>query len=187
LDILDSTNIPVGYCQCGCGQKTKLATMTVTKYGHIKGQPLKCIHGHKPRRTKPFYVEEDRGYVTACWIWQSTFTNYGYGRVTFKGKNQPAHRLFYEKRHGPVEPGLQLHHLCEVTACVNPDHIQPLTPAEHMRTRKNTKLSIADCKEMQQLYAEGGISYRILGERYGVAIMTAYKAVNGPSRNVKER
>lgn len=35
-----------GYCQCGCGQKTKLASATRPEKDMIKGQPLKYLNGH---------------------------------------------------------------------------------------------------------------------------------------------
>lgn len=38
--------IPVGYCQCGCGQKTKIAERSSTRKGWVKGQPLRFIQGH---------------------------------------------------------------------------------------------------------------------------------------------
>lgn len=43
-------NIPEGYCQCGCGQKTKIATRTRTNRGWIKDKPLKFVAGHAERR-----------------------------------------------------------------------------------------------------------------------------------------
>lgn len=47
---------PNGYCHCGCGQKTKIATKTRTEAGWIKGQPLRYIDGHYNR--KPERMEE---------------------------------------------------------------------------------------------------------------------------------
>lgn len=41
--------IPYGYCQCGCGGLTSLATMTNGKCGRIKGQPQRFIKGHTNR------------------------------------------------------------------------------------------------------------------------------------------
>jgi len=35
-----------GFCQCGCGEKTKLASQNDSRTGSIKGQPLRFIHGH---------------------------------------------------------------------------------------------------------------------------------------------
>lgn len=43
------STIPFGLCQCGCGQKTRIAQRTYTGLGHVKGQPQRfCVgHGHK--------------------------------------------------------------------------------------------------------------------------------------------
>ncbi len=35
-----------GICQCGCGEKTKLAPQTAKRLGWIKGKPIKFILGH---------------------------------------------------------------------------------------------------------------------------------------------
>lgn len=36
-----------GFCECGCGQKTNIATKTFTKWGHIKGEPVRFVRGHQ--------------------------------------------------------------------------------------------------------------------------------------------
>jgi len=41
-----SRAIPLGWCQCGCGVKTRLAPKTRRELGHVKGQPLLYIPGH---------------------------------------------------------------------------------------------------------------------------------------------
>lgn len=35
-----------GYCQCGCGMKTRISTKTSTIHNQIKGTPLRFINGH---------------------------------------------------------------------------------------------------------------------------------------------
>lgn len=59
MHLHDTTQeIPCGYCHCGCGQKTNIATKTARYRGHIKGEPLPYIlghHGHprvEPPKTK---------------------------------------------------------------------------------------------------------------------------------------
>lgn len=37
----------LGFCYCGCGKKTKLATKTSTRMGHKKGDPFKYLKGHR--------------------------------------------------------------------------------------------------------------------------------------------
>jgi hypothetical protein len=38
--------LDLGLCQCGCGQQTRTADKTDRRAGHIKGQPLRYLHGH---------------------------------------------------------------------------------------------------------------------------------------------
>lgn len=66
---------------------------------------------------------------TECWIWTSNRTAGGYGQFHFQGRPQAAHRLAYEWMVGPIPEGLHLDHLCRVRFCVNPAHLEPVTPA----------------------------------------------------------
>lgn len=43
-------DIPIGYCQCGCGQKTSIARSSNSKIR--KGQPYRFLHGHAQRVKK---------------------------------------------------------------------------------------------------------------------------------------
>lgn len=42
-------SIPVGLCQCGCGQTIRLCSKSSSSRGWVKGEPLKFIHGHAAR------------------------------------------------------------------------------------------------------------------------------------------
>jgi hypothetical protein len=42
-----------GLCMCGCGQPTKLARQSSTRRGWVKGQPVKYLQGHGPKKTRP--------------------------------------------------------------------------------------------------------------------------------------
>lgn len=50
--------------------------------------------------------------------------NKGYGRVRFNGRDCYAHRVAWEKVHGPIPPGMQIDHLCRNRACVNVEHLE---------------------------------------------------------------
>lgn len=43
-------SIPKGYCQCGCGEKTPIATRTSRTDGRVKGEPVRYVRGHNKRR-----------------------------------------------------------------------------------------------------------------------------------------
>lgn len=67
-----------------------------------------------------------------CWLWTGRLNN-GYGVVYFDRKTRRAHRVTYVLACGPIPDGLSLDHLCRVTACVRPSHLQAVTVQENIR------------------------------------------------------
>jgi len=57
------TAIPVGYCQCGCGQRTKIADRTNAEYGHRIGEYRRFVLGHRKRNRSLPIVRRDDGAV----------------------------------------------------------------------------------------------------------------------------
>ncbi len=72
-----------------------------------------------------FWSKVDRG--PGCWEWTASKST-GYGRFTIrKGTIPVAHRVAWELLRGPIPSGMQLDHLCRNRACVNPDHLEPVS------------------------------------------------------------
>jgi hypothetical protein len=120
-----------GYCHCGCGLPVPLAKKTAKKYGHVKGEPIRYINGHYQRSTRLSPVDYVIDHETGCWVWQRGLTWGGYGEMRVGKQMRRAHRVYYERYRGPIPSGLHLDHLCRNPPCVNPTHLEPVTPREN--------------------------------------------------------
>lgn len=80
-------------CQCGCGQRVRLAPVTDRSKGWTKGQPLKFLRGHN--------AAINGARQTAEAIGNRQMTSHGYVRVmTAKGVRQYEHILVAERALG---------------------------------------------------------------------------------------
>jgi hypothetical protein len=83
--------------------------------------------------------------IDGCWVWQSTRFDNGYGGFTVGKRLVRAHRFAYEQMVGEIPDGLQLDHLCRNRLCVNPDHLDPVTP--RVNTRRSTSLAAINSRK----------------------------------------
>lgn len=162
----DNCSIPSGFCHCGCGGRTNLAVATSTARRIKAGEPHRFISQHHRRTAAVDYVEQDCGFDSNCWVWQRRLSPKGYpGAVGRSGRAVSAYRAYYEDKHGPLPGGMTLDHLCRNRACVNPDHLEPVTNAENVRRGKSTKL---DWGKVRFIRASD-LSDAALARRFGVS------------------
>jgi hypothetical protein len=68
-----------------------------------------------------------------CWTWTGYRNRLGYGYFySVVNASTQAHRFAYELLIGPIPPGLHIDHLCRNPSCVNPLHMEAVTPGENV-------------------------------------------------------
>lgn len=78
------------------------------------------------------YVEK----TESCWLWRGQLLNTGYGDMRWHKRRLRPHRFSYEISLGKIPQGLCVMHLCDVPACVRPDHLKLGTRGENNTDRK---------------------------------------------------
>lgn len=132
---------PYGECQCGCGQKTRIAPYGYAARQWVKGKPERFFSGHNYRMT---FAERFWGMADAsdgpdaCWHWKGYIHKNGYGSLP----PTLAHRASWEINRGPIPDGLQVCHKCDANyppgdityrRCVNPAHLFLGTQSDNLR------------------------------------------------------
>jgi hypothetical protein len=152
--------------------------------------------GVKPRIPieKRFWKKVSPEPMSGCWLWIGSTTQ-EYGTIWFRGYNRKAHRVSWFLVHGEIPKGNFVLHKCDNPACVNPDHLFLGTQDDNMkdaakkdrmnplyRFGEDNPVSKLTEELVRQMRAEPrSLSYKKIGEKYGVSTMTAYRAIVGQS------
>lgn len=123
-------------------------------------------------------VPERRPDLGPCWLWTGVQNGRGYGCFYIEpNQGMVASRASWILFVGPIPDGFEVDHLCRVTLCVNPHHLEPVTPDENKRrTRKRFCCRGHDMEDPDNVKIRANGDRRCLGcqasynaERYGRA------------------
>jgi hypothetical protein len=97
-----------------------------------------------------------------CWLWTGAADSNGYGSFNVgAGQYERAHVFAWEADHGPVPPGLEVCHNCDVPRCVR--HLFLGTHLENMRDMaakgrwRNQTAGVTHCVKGHEFNAENTV------------------------------
>jgi len=104
--------------------------------------------------------------ASGCWLLATKTNDKGYAYLCRRldGINHTiyGHRLFYWKLVGPIPDELELDHTCRNPACVNPEHVEPVTHIENMmRGRYGDNARKTHCPHGHALSGDNLVPHRL--------------------------
>jgi len=124
-----------------------------------------------------------------CWAWTGCGKGNGYGHMSYRGKNDGAHRVSYQLFVGPIPEGIDVCHSCDNRWCVNPYHLFVGTRRQNMEDMKHKgrgargarkHLKEAQVQEITRRL-KAGVSRRTISETMDVNYSTIGAIARGKS------
>lgn len=125
-------------CVCECGTKI-IAVGTHLRNSHIRS--CGCLQKERsigaPKIDINVRLEKSIDKSSGKWIWVGNTNKNGYGRITYEGKSQQAHRVVYELFVGEIPEGLCVCHKNDIPLDVTPDNLFLGTTQENTKDMVN--------------------------------------------------
>jgi len=129
------------------------------------------------------------GDETVCWPWMgATGGKHGRPYVRYEGKVRTAYSVVYELTTGDIVGTRLIRHKCDNPICCNPKHLEIGTQKENMkdmRERERHGIPKIVKNAWLKLYANG-VTFKAIGERYGVSATAVSNYINQAEKQAKE-
>lgn len=110
---------------------------------------IPCPKNRVPGRESRFWSPEERFWQKTkpgedgCIVWTSAlcpcpaWPGKFYGRFSIGRRPRQAHRYAYGLAYGKIPNRFEVHHTCRNSLCVNPEHLEVLSRADHVKVSGN--------------------------------------------------
>lgn len=128
--------------------------------------------------SRPRYEVDENG----CWLWLGTLDGKGYGMTVGRGERK-AHRAAYRDAYGTIPVGFHVHHRCEVKRCVNPAHLEALSPTDHLRGHWVDRVELTDevREQIREMARDPQVRQQDIADWFGIPRPTVNKIMQGYS------
>lgn len=177
----------------GCGRPHNSKGLC-SPHGHMqrKGEELRPIQDRTGPVARPAYerfMEKVESLPSGCIVWTGGKTFGGYGSFAVETshrvvKRDMVHRWIYEHKVGPIPEGYDIDHLCRNRACVNVDHLEPVTRQENIRRAAAMKIA---CPAGHPYSPENTYVHPVKGHRRCRTCMRKRDVARRTGRNIARR
>lgn len=133
---------------CGtCGDEfARASTESIVDWNTRRFCSRRCAARSQGRRAPEarFWAKVDK--TDTCWLWTASKNREGYGKFWDGERYVLAHRFAYEQLVDLIPAGLVIDHLCRVTGCVRPEHLEAVTDAVNRQRADAARVLVSDAQ-----------------------------------------